>query len=422
MSETLLAGLIFLATYGAIVGFKHYKSQILWLGIALGMVLGFVHSVDFLKHINWNVMGIFAGTLILSEYFVLSQVPDAISSWLIRRTRTVGMAYLLVCMFASFLSIFIENVATVLIVGPIMIGLSKKIGVSAVPGMIGIAIASNLQGTATLIGDPPSMILANYMQMNFNDFFFYQGKPGIFFAVQLGAIFSMLFLYILYRRNKNPVSYEGVVKVRSYVPSVFLVLMIVALSFAVLADPDFKWFGGVACMALAMLCVIFSRFAKEREHLWVLRHYDMETTAFLAGIFLMVGMLEQTGVISSVAGFLADNIGNNPLTAFAIVVWASVAFSAFIDNVPYLTAMIPVVQLLSDSLGIAVELLVFGLLIGASLGGNITPIGAAANIVAVGTLKKHKIHVSFGDFVRIGLPFTVIATLIGSMFIYFVWR
>jgi len=422
VSSTVLAGLIFLVTYAAIVAFKQYKSQILWGGVAAGLAAGLIHTPNLLFDVNWNVMGIFAGTLILSEYFVLSRVPDAISTWLIRRTSTVGLTYLIVCIFASVLSVFIENVATVLIVAPIMIGVSRKIGISPVPGMIGIAISSNLQGTATLIGDPPSMILASYMQMNFNDFFVYQGKPGIFFAVQLGAIGSMLFLYFVYKKYKNPISFEGKVTIRSFVPSIFLIVMILALSLAVLVDPNFKWFGGAACMVLAGLCVLFSRFAKEKEHQWVLRHYDIETTAFLVGIFIVVGMLEHQGVIHAIADFLARNIGDSPLVAFSIVVWASVLFSAFIDNVPYLTAMIPVVQLLSDSLGINVELLVFGLLIGASLGGNITPIGAAANIVAVGTLKKNDVQVSFMDFVRIGLPFTIIATLLGSIFIYLVWK
>lgn len=422
MSPTVSAGVLFLVTYAAIVGIKYYKSQILWAGIAVAIALGLVRTPAMISDINWNVMGIFAGTLILSEYFVLSHVPDAISTWLIRRTRTVGMAFLLVCAFASFLSIFIENVATVLIVAPIMIGLSKRIGVSPVPGMIGIAISSNLQGTATLIGDPPSMILANYMHMNFNDFFVYQGKPGIFFAVQLGAIGSMLFLYLLYRRYKTPIDFEGSVRVRSLVPTVYLFLMVLALSLSVLVDPNFKWFGGTACICLAALCVASSRFAKDHEHQWVLRHYDMETTAFLAGIFVMVGMLERQGVIHAIADFLARGIGDNPLAAFNIVVWGSVGLSAFVDNVPYLTAMIPVVQLLSDSLGITVQLLVFGLLIGASLGGNITPIGAAANVVAVGTLKKHDVHVSFVDFVKIGLPFTIIATALGALFVYRVWH
>jgi Na+/H+ antiporter NhaD/arsenite permease-like protein len=422
LSTTVLAGLIFLVTYGAIVVFKRVKSEVLWVGIVIGMVAGLIHARDFVHDINWNVMGIFAGTLVLSEYFVLSRVPDAISTVLIRRTHTVGMAYLVVCIFASVLSIFIENVATVLIVAPIMVGLAKRVGVSPVPGIIGIAISSNLQGTATLIGDPPSMILANYMHMNFNDFFFYQGKPGIFFAVQIGAVGSMLFLYWVYSRFKNPIDYKGTIDTRSYIPSVLIIVMIGALALSSLVDPDFRWFGGAACMALAGICVVMSRFAALKEHKWVLRHYDWETTLFLAGIFVMVGMLERSGVIEKMALFLSGSIGNNPLAAFNVIVWGSVSFSAFIDNVPYLTAMIPVVQLLSDVLGIGVELLVFGLLIGASLGGNITPVGAAANVVSVGILKKNDVHVSFLEFARIGLPFTIIATLLGSAFVYWVWR
>ena len=428
MDTALIAGVIFIATYVALVVFKRVKSQILWAGIALAiasvLITGFtlISGWDIVHDINWNVMGIFAGTLLLSEFFILSHMPDAIAAWLIRRTNTVGMAYLAVCIFASFLSIFIENVAAVLIVAPIMIGIAKKINVSPVPGVIGIAIASNLQGTATLIGDPPSMILANYMHMNFNDFFVYQGKPGIFFAVQVGAVGSMLFLYWLYNRNKTKIHYEGHGKIRSWVPLIFIIIMVVALTVSSFIDPDFKWFGGTACVALAVLCMAFSRFAHKKEHAWVVMHYDWSTTAFLAGIFVLVGMLERVGVIDNFAIFLSETISSNPVVVFNVVVWVSVAISALIDNVPYLTAMIPVVQKLSETLGVEMELLVFGLLIGASLGGNITPVGAAANIVATGALQKHGYHVSFGEFARIGLPFTLIATLLGSLFVYFVWR
>jgi Na+/H+ antiporter NhaD/arsenite permease-like protein len=407
LSPTLAVGLIFALTYGLIVVFKHHKSQVLWGGVAVGILFGFIRAPHFVHDINWNVMGIFVGTLILSEYFILSRVPDAISIMLIRRTHTVGHAYLAVCIFASFLSIFIENVATVLIVAPIIIG---------------IAIASNLQGAATLIGDPPSMILANYMRMNFNDFFFYKGNLGVFFAIQLGAVGSMLLLHAIYRRYRTPIRFTEKVQVRSYVPLVFLILMVLSLVCAVLVDPEFKWFGGAACMALGLLCPVFSRFAQRHEHTWVLRHYDWATTSFLAGIFLLVGMLERNGAIAALASWLSGGLGDNQLGAYLTVVWSSVGFSALIDNVPYLTAMIPVVQLLSDALGTGRELLVFGLLIGASLGGNITPVGAAANIVGVGILRKHDIHVSFGEFIRIGLPFTIVATALGSIFIYLVWR
>lgn len=422
MSESLQAGIIFLVCYAALVVFKHFKTQILWVGIAVGLIAGLISTRNIFHDINWNVMGIFVGTLVLAEYFIISRVPSSLASFMVGRSSTVGGAFLSVCILSSVLSVFIENVAVVLIVAPIAFILARRINASPVPALIGIAIASNLQGTATLIGDPPSMILANYQRMNFNDFFIYHGKMGIFFAVQMGAVGSFLFLYYYFRRYKGATEFAKREKIRSYVPTLFIALMIAALAMSSLVDPDFRWFGGVAAISCAFLCMIFSRFATVPESRDILIRYDWSTTLFLAGVFVMVGMLDRSGVIGSFAHFLGQHLGTSPLVAFIAVVWGSVAFSAFVDNVPYLTAMIPVVQTMSNEMGVNIELLVFGLLIGACLGGNITPVGASANVVATGMLKKNGYVISFGDFVKIGLPFTLIATLLGSAFIYFVWR
>ncbi len=422
VSQSLLASLIFLLSYAALVRFKHFKSQILWVGIGAGILAGLITTRDLFYDINWNVMGIFAGTLILAEFFILSQVPAALASLLVKQSSTVGGAFLGVCLLSSALSIFIENVAVVLIVAPIAFELARRINASPVPAIVGIAIASNLQGTATLIGDPPSMILANYQHMNFNDFFFYGGKPGIFFAVEVGSIGAILFLYYYFRRYKGSATFERTEKIRSFAPTIYILLMVVALALSSFVDPDFRWFGGAAAMGCAVLCSIFTRFSSVIEKRDVARRYDWSTTMFLAGVFVMVGMLERAGVIDGFAHFLGRQLGTNPLVAFTAVVWGSVAFSAFVDNVPYLTAMIPVVQTMSSSMGVNIELLVFGLLIGACLGGNITPVGASANVVATGMLRKNGFTISFWDFIKIGLPFTIIATILGSAFIYLVWK
>ena len=421
MNDTFLAGLIFLLAYAALIILKNLKTQVLWLGIGAGVLTGLITGGTIVADINWNVMGIFIGSIILAEFFILSRVPAALSALLVKRSATVGGAFLGVCLLSSALSIFIENIAVVLIVAPITFSLCRKIKASPVPAIIGVAIASNLQGTATLIGDPPSMILANYQNMNFNDFFIYQGKPSIFFAVQTGALGAIMFLYYYYRRYKAAAVFEGVEKIRSFLPTVFLCLMVLALALASLVDPDFHWFGGVACMTCAVLCMLSARFTSGIEKRDILKRFDLGTTLFLAGVFVMVGMLERTGVIEGFARFLAHQLGSNPMVAFGVVVGGSVLFSAFICNVPYLTAMIPVVQSMSISMGVNTELLVFGLLIGACLGGNITPVGASANIVATGLLHKEGYSISFLDFIRIGLPFTLIATVLGAGFIYLIW-
>jgi Na+/H+ antiporter NhaD/arsenite permease-like protein len=416
----LTTALIFFLSYGAIIAFKTKKSQMLWLGIAAGMLVGHITLRDIVHDVNWNVMGIFAGTLLLAESFLLSGVPAAVAAYLVRRSSNTGTAFLYVCLLSSFLSIFIENVAVVLIVAPIALSIAKKAKVSPVAVIIGIAIASNLQGTATLIGDPPSMILANFKRMNFNDFFFYKGRLGIFFAVEAGAVVSMAILYLFFRRKRSAVSVEEPEEIRSYLPTVLIAAMIVGLSFSSLFDPDFKWFGGSLCMVLGIACTL-SGWTSAEEKKGLLRRYDLPTTAFLAGVFVMVGMLERTGVIDTFADFMGSHIGSNPLSAFLIIVWGSVAFSAFVDNVPYITTMVPVVQRISTGIAGGDELLVFGLLIGACLGGNITPVGASANVVSTGLLRRAGHRISFGRFVTIGLPFTLAATLVGSLVIYLVW-
>lgn len=421
MDPKIIAAVIFCLSYAAIVRFKTVKSQILWAGIGAAICFGLISSHDIIGDINWNVMGIFIGTLVLAEFFILSRVPDAIAAFLVRRSSNVGAAFLYVCLFASLLSVFIENVAVVLIVAPIAIELARKIDVSPVPVIIGIAIASNLQGTATLIGDPPSMILANYQKMNFNDFFFYHGKPSIFFAVEAGAAGSMLILYLIFRKYRAAVEFSGKEEVRSFIPMILLIAMVIGLALATLVDPGFRWFGGFVCVSLALL-IFFTPAAGWGEKGRMLRRFDWGTTFFLAGVFVMVGMLERAGIITNFAHFLATHIGGNPAIAFGIIVWGSIAFSAFIDNVPYITAMIPVVQHVSKGIGIEPELLVFGLLIGACLGGNITPVGASANVVSTGILKKHGYVISFGEFMKIGLPFTIVATTLGMAVIYWIWR
>ena len=154
----------------------------------------------------------------------------------------------------------------------------------------------------------------------------------------------------------------------------------------------------------------------------ICKQYDWDTTFFLAGVFGLVGILENVGLIDTLKDFLILTLGKSPFINFTFIVWFSVLVSAFIDNVPYITAMIPVTVKLSAALGIPPYLLTFGLLIGSCLGGNITPIGAAANIVSVGILKREGYPTSFLEFVKIGLPFTLAATVLSYLFVWFVWK
>ena len=415
--------LIFVVCYALFVFLPRARSLVACLG-ALALVLtgsiGWREALT--EKIHWNVISLFFGTLVLAELFMQSRMPAIMAEFLVDRTRTARGAMVAVAVLASVLSMFVENVAVVLLVAPVALSLCDKLKVSPLRLLVLLAVFANLQGTATLIGDPPSMILGGYMKMSFNDFFVYHGRPGIFFAVQVGALAGCGVAFWLLRHHCQRVELLGVENVRSWIPSLLLLALVVGLSTASIWDPDFKWLAGTLTMALALAGVIWHhvgpRWSSTRD---LVRTLDWDTTFFLCGVFVLVGGLSDSGWLDHIAAWLSQQFGSNLLLAYVTIIGVSVLISAFVDNVPFLLAMIPVTQKVADTLGAPVPLLMFGLLIGSCLGGNITPIGASANMVAVGLLKKRGISVSFTQFMTVGVPFTLAAVLAASLFVWWIW-
>jgi Na+/H+ antiporter NhaD/arsenite permease-like protein len=373
--------------------------------------------------ISWNVMGLFFGTLVLAEMFMLSRVPAVLAEWLVDKSGSVRAAMLALCALAGAISMFVENVAVVVLVAPVALSLADKLKISPVPLLVGIAVSSNLQGTATMIGDPPSMILAGYLRMGFWDFFVYHGRPGIFFAVQVGAVASLIVLALLFRKHRDKAAELAREKARSWMPAVLLGVLVLGLSFATLFDPEFKWFAGTFTLGLALLGTLWFRAIARWENLRTLfRALDWDTTFFLIGVFVLVGGLSDSGWVDRLASGFSGMVGSSRLLAFAVIVLFAVLVSGFVDNVPFLLVMIPVAQKVADGIGAPVPLLMFGLLVGACLGGNLTPIGASANVVTLGILRKRGYHVGFREFLRVGIPFTAAAVAAASVFVWLLWR
>jgi len=432
--------LVFVVGYIYICAARRFRATVLWTGVVILILLGvyqpgaasrnpIVGAAWLLQNINWNVLMILAGAMIVAELFIKSNVPVLLADFIVRHMKTVGGAALGVCAMSSFLSAFIDNVTTVLIVAPVALVLAKRMKASPVPLIIGLAISSNLQGTATLIGDPPSLILANGLHLNFLDFFFYQGKPGIFWAVQLGAVGSMIALWLLFfRKYKQPAAEPEDVKVTSWFPTVLLVSMVVALSIVsqIPIPHGEKFANGSVCVMAAIIGLLWRqrRGGSARKLLFGL---DLSTVALLAAIFALTFALDKTGFIEWIAARIGNVVGSNKFLTFTVVVWMSVAFSAVIDNIPYTAVMLPTVLNIatrmtgSETFSDTHILLALGLLVGACLGGNISPVGASANIVGVGILRKEGHQVGFWQFVRMGLPFTIAATLPAYLFLWWLW-
>jgi len=244
------------------------------------------------------------------------------------------------------------------------------------------------------------------------DFFFYNGKPGMFFAVELGAVLSACILAWIFRKEKGAIPKAATrTEVTDYIPTVLLVGTIVLLICAsfIPNKPDIT--NGLICCVLLVIGLVVS-FIKKRNISAIaepLKAIDFETIGLLLGLFLMIGGISNMGVIDALAQLLAKLGAGNPFLMYTIIVWASVLISAFIDNIPYVATMIPVIAGIAMEMGIDSTALYFGLLSGATLGGNCTPIGASANIAGIGILRKEGYDVKNGDFFKIGIPFTLSA-------------
>jgi Na+/H+ antiporter NhaD/arsenite permease-like protein len=375
--------------------------------------------------INWNVLMIFVGSLVIAELFIYSRVPAVIADSIVLHSPNIGFAIVSILMMTGIISAFVENVATVLVMAPIALAFCQKLKLNPRMFMVGLAVMANLQGTATLVGDPPSMIFADFAKYGFNDFFFFQGKPSIFFAVQAGMVAGALFFYCFFAKAGKEKALIEKEKIITLVPSILLILMIVGLAAASFIFEGLTIFSGLLVMALGLFG-FFWYWLIRREGIaksWkMIKELDWDTVLFLAGIFAVVGAVEETGLLAGFAAFLSRIIGTNVLLGFLLIVAVSTIISGFVDNVPYIIVMLPVASALAGQLSLKPELYLFALLTGSCMGGNLTPFGASANVVSVGILRKQGVSMSFAQWLKIGVPFTLLSTGASAVFIWLVWR
>lgn len=413
--------ILFALTYVLILVFSKYRPYIALASGVLFVVTGMLPLGDVFGSIDFNVLLMIAGTMGIVALFIESKMPSLLADLVMEKVPTVQMAAVAMALFAGIISAFVDNVATVLMVAPVALEICKKLKTNPVPFIIGIAVSSNLQGAATLVGDTTAIMLGSALDMSFLDFIIYNGKPGMFFAVELGAILSALILAFLFRKEKKPIPKTGErTKVTDYVPTVLLVGVIVALIGAsfIPNKPDIT--NGLICCVLMVIGLVYNFIRKKNISAIIepVKQIDFETIGLLLGLFLMIGGISAQGVIDAAANLLAKAGGGNIFFLYTVVTWASVLISAFIDNIPYVATMIPVIGGLATALDIDPTVLYFGLLSGATLGGNCTPIGASANITGIGILRKEGYEVKNSDFFKIGIPFTLAAIIPAYIFLW----
>jgi len=426
------AVVIFALTYIGMLVFAKARAYIALGSAALFVLLGILPWRELAGAVNWNVLLMIAGTMGTVSLFIESKMPAKMAEWLIDKSPNLMWTVIWLSVFAGVISAFVDNVATVLMVAPVAVDIAKKLKISPVPSIIAIAIASNLQGAATLVGDTTSILLAGEADMNFLDFFFFKpvGAPhwgiGMFWIVQVAFLAATSILFVVFRKDKQPIRLEERTPVTDYTPSVLLVSTVVGLilvSFLPDSLPLPKEINGIVCMGIFLIGALIYGLRREPAKVKLaFKEMDYFTLLLLAGLFIVIRGISNAGVIEKIGeGFKAVSAGN-VFVLYTLLVWFSVLISAFVDNIPYVATMLPVVTLLAEKLGAPAYVLYFGLLSGATLGGNLTPIGASANIAGLGILRKEGYTVKAKEFMRLSVPYTLAAVAVGYVLVWVCWR
>ena len=406
---------LFFLTYILMLVFSKYKSYISLTIALIFIVLGILPVNKILGEINFNVLLMIIGMMGTVSLFVESKMPSLLADIIIDKVPNTKWMVVSISLFAGFVSAFVDNVATVLMIVPIVMVVAKKLKISPVPMVISIAIFSNIEGAATLVGDTTSLLLAEHAKMNFLDFFIHNGKIGLFFITQLGMLASVLVLLILMRKNNREFQFSGKTKIENYYSTFILVGTILTLIVASFIPNKHELTNAFICVTYFLVGLIIKLIKRKSfsSLLKNIKEIDYHTIILLASLFIIIGGIKEQGIIEVISDFIINIGGNNEVMIFTLIFIISILVSSFIDNIPYVATMLPVISKLTLSAGINPFLLYYSLVIGATLGGNFTPIGASANIAALGILKQNNYDVKIRDYLKYSIPLTLSASLVG---------
>ncbi|MDR4499462.1 MAG: ArsB/NhaD family transporter [Candidatus Scalindua sp.] len=426
MYEIWLPIFVFISVYIVITLEIINKAVAVLLGVMILLIFRVVDEQTAIGFIDYETIMLLLGMMTIVAILKRSMFFSFVSVKIAEFTQGSPLKILILfSVVTGFLSAFLDNVTTVLIVIPIVIQLTAGMGLDPKIYVISQAIISNIGGTATLIGDPPNIIIGSKVGLTFNQFVFNLAIP-----VLIAMCAAILFIWITNRDKFKPINTNLtklftvqllLEKIRNEFLTIKIDKMFVCKSLACLAiaiglfvtQTITRISPGVASIFVAMLLFVISKADVEQ----MLEDIEWNTLLFFSGFFIMIGILEAKGVMEWLAYNLFLRIGNNPYLIVLMVLWISGISSGFLDNIPFTIAMIPLVNLMQKSNPIPNNILWWALVLGACFGGNLTMLGASANIVTVGIAKKLKHNISFLEFMRSSALIALITLVISSIYL-----
>ena len=423
MTDVLVV-VVFAAAYVLIATERiHRVAAALW-GAAGMVLLGVVDTqVAFFSEqtgVDWNVIFLLLGMMVIVSIVKQTGVFDYAAIWAAKRTRGRPFAtlVLLVCITA-LASALLDNVTTVLLVAPVTLLLCDRLGVTPVPFLIAEALAANIGGTATLVGDPPNIIIASRGGLTFNDFLLNLAPVVVLLMAVFVGLCWLLFrssmrydparVAVLMALDERDVIRDGALLLRSAAVLVAVVVGFVAHPWLAVEPSLVALLGAGALVALSGL--------EPRQYL---EEVEWATLVFFMGLFVMVGALVEVGIVSRLGEVVADAVGDRYLLAATALLWGSGLVSGIIDNIPYVATMTPLVQNLVDAGGGSEQAraLWWALALGADLGGNATAVGASANVVVLGIAARNGHPISFWKFTRYGAVVALVTIAVSWVYLW----
>lgn len=426
MEGALLPVVVFLLVYVAITFEVVNKAVAALFGVMVLLILHVVEEHEAVSYIDTETIMLLLGMMTIVAILRRTGIFTMLSVRIAERTKGSPLKILLFfSIVTALLSAFLDNVTTVLIVIPIVIELTVGMGLDPKLYIISQAVISNIGGTATLIGDPPNIIIGSKVGLTFNAFILNLALPVLVcFAV------GLLYLWATNREKFQPIDTNlaklfSVQLLLEKIRNEFLVtridrrfllkglscLALVILLFVTQTVTGMS--PGVAALTVALLLLMITKIDVED----LMEEIEWTTLLFFAGLFILVGVLEEKHVLEWIARNVFLRVGDNPYVIVLMVQWVSGIASGFLDNIPFTITMIPIVQLMLESHPIPNDILWWALSLGACLGGNLTMIGASANIVSVGIAKRHGIAIRFLDFMKLSAVITLITLAIASLYL-----
>jgi Na+/H+ antiporter NhaD/arsenite permease-like protein len=414
VQEAFAVGL-FAVVLGFVVTERIHRTKIALVGAGVAVIAGLLSQEEAIESIDWGVIGLLAGMMIL----VWGTERTGVFTYLAIRVGQASRGRPVRLMFGltgttAVASAFLDNVTTILLVVPITFVIADALGLDLLPLVIAEVIASNIGGAATLIGDPPNIIIAGESGLGFNDFLINVGPPAVisYLVVTAG-------LYLLYRRALTPEP-ERVEELSflnasaSLGPRREVVVVLACLGLTILGFFAHSALGlepATIALSGAALYLLVSRVDVEEPLVAI----EWTTLFFFIGLFVVVGALEVTGVLARITDWLAEATGGSEVAQAVGILWGSAIASGIVDNIPFTAAMAPVVDQLGGS-----DANWWALSMGACYGGNFTLVAASANLVAAGAMKRAGRELSFMRFLRVGVPATMASMVVATLWLVLV--